>query len=308
MISYLPRSAPEQYLREETKVGPLVWDGEVRGLHHLRESILKAPEDEIAVELQYRNTWRGEVDIGIGFRYGGDLPGPVIEAVRATAYATMSLLNLQLDDHMVPAAPFSIREVLPGSGGGMDTGISVAVRNRQELDQDILEEALRCVPGVLMGSPYGEKFRVALELYAAHVTEVQVRVRFLLLVMAMESLAEPTTKHRAAMDLLDRWQQELAAETAKYEPSSEEFQSLDALTRELNFREEDSIRSQIRKLFGNLPGVEPDDAKVLQRRALRVYDKRSSLVHDGYLPADELPELESEARELLEKVFVCAIE
>jgi hypothetical protein len=237
-----------------------------------------------------------------------DLPGPVIEAVRATAYATMSLLNLQLDDHMVPAAPFSIREVLPGSGGGMDTGISVAVRNRQELDQDILEEALRCVTGVLMGSPYGEKFRVALELYAAHVTEVQVRVRFLLLVMAMESLAEPTTKHRAAMDLLDRWQQELAAETAKYEPSSEEFQSLDALTRELNFREEDSIRSQIRKLFGNLPGVEPDDAKVLQRRALRVYDKRSSLVHDGYLPADELPELESEARELLEKVFVCAIE
>ena len=41
---------------------------------------------------------------------------------------------------------------------------------------------------------------------------------------------------------------------------------------------------------------------------MRVYDKRSSLVHDGYLPADELPELESEARELLEKVFVCAIE
>jgi hypothetical protein len=71
VISYLPRSAPEQYLREETKVGPLVWDGEVRGLHHLRESILKAPEDEIAVELQYRNTWRGEVDIGIGFRPAG---------------------------------------------------------------------------------------------------------------------------------------------------------------------------------------------------------------------------------------------
>ena len=105
-----------------------------------------------------------------------------------------------------------------------------------------------------------------------------------------------------------RWQQELAAETAKYEPSSEEFQSLDALTRELNFREENSIRRQIRKLFGNLPGVEPDDARVLQRRALRVYDKRSSLANDGYLPADELPELESEARELLEKVFVCAIE
>jgi hypothetical protein len=47
---------------------------------------------------------------------------------------------------------------------------------------------------------------------------------------------------------------------------------------------------------------------LLQRRALRVYEKRSSLVHDDYLPADEPPELENEARELLEKVFVCAIE
>ena len=34
--------------------------------------------------------------------------------------------------------------------------------------------------------------------------------------------------------------------------SSQEFASLEALSRELNFREEDSIRSQIRKLFADL--------------------------------------------------------
>jgi hypothetical protein len=35
-----------------------------------------------------------------------------------------------------------------------------------------------------------------------------------------------------------------------------------------------------------------------------VYDKRSTLVHDGYLPTDELSTLEREARELLEMLFL----
>jgi hypothetical protein len=83
------------------------------------------------------------------------------------------------------------------------------------------------------------------------------------------------------------------------------FDSLDALANELVFRSEDSIRRQIRKLFASLPGTEEESAE-LQRRALRVYGKRSTLVHDGHIPAEELPDLEIEARELLEIVFTNA--
>ena len=155
---------------------------------------------------------------------------------------------------------------------------------------------------------YGEKLRVALELYAAHFTEQQVRVRFLLLVMAMESLAKPTVKHQIAIDLLDRWRKELAEKMRELDSSSEEFLSLEALSRELVFRSEDSIRAQVRKLFASLPGVDAAKATELQRRALRVYDKRSTLVHDGHLPAEELSTMETEARELLENVFASAIE
>ena len=78
---------------------------------------------------------------------------------------------------------------------------------------------------------------------------------------------------------------------------------LEALSRELLVRSEDSIRSQIRKLFASLPGVDAAEATKLQRRALCVYDKRSTLVHDGHLPNEELFTLEGEARELLEKLF-----
>lgn len=89
--------------------------------------------------------------------------------------------------------------------------------------------------------------------------------------------------------------------------SSEDFRSLEALSRELNFRADDSIRSQVRKLFANLGGIDSTECDQLQRNALRVYDKRSTLVHDGHLPDEELSTLEREARELLEKVFVSAM-
>lgn len=308
VLSYIQRSAPERYINEETKLGPLLWDGEMRGLHRVRDAVLKAPEDEIKVEWQYRNVHRGEVDICINFRFIGELPSPLIEALRATAYATMSLLNLHLHDYLTPAVPFQVRKVLPDGGGEIKATTTVAVHDRQILPKEALESTLSSIANVLFDSPYGEKFRVALELYAAHFNEQQLRVRFLLLVIAMEALAKPSAKHQVVLDLLCRWRQELETELGKYESSTEEYRSLEALCRELLFRSEDSIRGQVRKLFANIPGLTPAEVDVLQRRALRVYDKRSVLVHDGYLPSQELSKLEIEARELVEKVFAVAIE
>lgn len=124
----------------------------------------------------------------------------------------------------------------------------------------------------------------------------------------MESLAKPTRKHDVAINLLDRWQRELEHAMQTHDRSSQEFASLEALSRELSFREEDSIRSQVRKLFRGVTGASRVESDELERRALRVYDKRSTLVHDGHLPTDELTKLETEARELLERVLMSAVE
>lgn len=308
VLSYAQRSSPERYINEETKLGPLLWDGETRGLHHVRDTILKAPEDEIELRCQYRNVHRGEVDICINFNFNGKLPTPLIEALRATAYATMALLNLRLGDYLTPATPFQVRKVLPGGGGELESSILLAVHERQVLAKETLEPTVSSIGRILLDSPYGEKLRVALELYAAHFNEQQIRVRFLLLVIAMEALAKPSLKHQVALDLLSRLRCELDEEMMKYESSSEEYRNLEALRRELIFRREDSIRSRVGKLFASLPGLNSVEADQLQQRALRVYDKRSALLHDGHLPAQELSGLELEARELLEKVFVIDIE
>lgn len=205
LLSYVNRSAPERYLKEETKIGPLVWDGETRGLYRVRDSVLHDREDIVEVSFQYRNIQRGEIDICINFWFDGELPPPLLEALRATASAIMSLVNLQLEDYLTPAAPFQVRKVLPGGGSNMESSILFAVHARHVLTKESLDSTLSNIASVLLDSQYGAKLRVALELYAAHFNEQQVRVRFLMLVIAMESLAKPNTKHQVAIDLLGRW-------------------------------------------------------------------------------------------------------
>lgn len=108
---------------------------------------------------------------------------------------------------------------------------------------------------------YGDKYRVALELYTAQLNERQVRVRFILLIIAMEALAKPSKKHPVARKLLARWHQELDTEKSKYDAASEEYKSLNALSDEFDFRSRDSIKEQIRKLFADVPGVGDEERR-----------------------------------------------
>jgi len=308
VLSYVQRSAPECYVKEQTNVGPLLWDGETPGLHHVRDTILKAPEDAIELRLDHRYAYRGEVDICINFKFNGDLPAQLIEDLRAIAYSTMSLINLKLGDYLTPAAPFQLRKVFQGGQGQFTSMVALAVVSRSTIKQRTLEETISEIADIHRGSEYGEKLTIALELYAAHFTEQQVRVRFILLVIAMEALSKKSYKHQVARDLLDRWKEELKAEKDKYDRSSEEFKSLDDLHREIKWRAESSLGDGVRKLFAALPDVSNDERESLQRRAMAVYRQRSTLVHEGYMPIDDLPGLEKEARELVEILFRSVIE
>lgn len=307
ILSYDKRTAPERYISEETNYGPLLWDGNIEGLYIVRENILKSPEDTIEVKIKHRNADRGEVDIAINFKFLGEIPPDLIETLRSTTFAILSLINLQLGDCLTPSVPFQLSKVISKGSRQYDSNMVVEVKQRQTVLTERLQAVISGITNSLLNSVYGRKLRIALELYAAHFTEKQVRVRFLLLVIAMESLAKSTTKHQVAIDLLNNWKTELEGKMQKFEVSSEEYKNLNALSRELDFRSEDSIRSKIRKLFANLSGVDSEESNDLQKRALRVYDERSKLVHDGSLPTEDLCSLEVEARELLEKLFFCDI-
>lgn len=205
ILAYEQRSAPEQYTSEATSAGPLLWDGETRGFHRIRDTILKAPEDEVKVKCQYRNSHRGELDICINFVFTGEIPPALLEALRATTYAVASLINLTVQDFLVPTAPFQLRKVLPGGGGQMASALFLAVHNRKTLKQSDLQATVFHVASALKSPTFGPKLITALELYAAHFTESQARVRFLLLVVAMEALSSGSMKHDAAIELLRGW-------------------------------------------------------------------------------------------------------
>ncbi|MBX7432546.1 hypothetical protein JDV09_10585 [Mycobacterium sp. Y57] len=153
----------------------------------------------------------------------------------------------------------------------------------------------------------GEKYRTALELYAAHFNERQARVRFLLLVIAMEALAVASPKEQLALDLVDRWSAELIDEMAKYETTSSEYKTLNSLSGQVRRLKEKSIGAQIADLFENLSDVSADERKKLQRRAKDVYNARSKLIHDGYLPLGELRSFETEARKLVKLLLGAAV-
>jgi len=152
------------------------------------------------------------------------------------------------------------------------------------------------------------KLRTALELYEAYFYEKSSNARILTLVMALETLSGHESKHKVVLDLLEQWRPEVEQQKGKYSQDSEEHEALEALKRELMFRKEASLRSQIRKLVVDALVIAGNpDAQEVGRRAVKVYDKRSTLVHQGFLTQAELVETEREAREIVESVLKAKI-
>lgn len=148
------------------------------------------------------------------------------------------------------------------------------------------------------------KLRIALELYGAFFSEATENARFLTLVMVLEALSESEKRPDMVLDLLINFRGQIEDVESNYSKESNERVSLESLKRELTFRKEDSIRKQIRSLvFNTLSNNGDVDALEMAKQALKVYDKRSTLVHGGSLTLQELGSISSEARIIVERVL-----
>ena len=149
-----------------------------------------------------------------------------------------------------------------------------------------------------------QKLLVALELYAAYFTESSGNARFLTLIMALEALATGAPRTQRVLDLLDKWRKEADELLKSVDPNSDDAHSLQAVSRELLFRREDSIRGQVRNLVATTLSMNGGaDAAETAKRAVQVYDLRSTLVHEGKLNEHELSTAISEARSIVERVL-----
>ena len=279
-------------------VGPLVWRGGVPTLYSVRDLLLKAPEDVIPVTLEHEPPRRGEIDILVAVDVPGSLPRDAGNALRSIALALVALFNLRFRDHLVACAPIQVSAIVRG-GRQFDNSVTIAVERRDKPAMEAIQRTLKEFRDTVLAGPRASRLQTALELYGAQASERDSKVRFLLLVMALECLATPVVKHPAALRLIEKWRSEIAIEKERVAQSTPEHAALESLERELLFRRHDSIRSQVRRFMSAV--AEFDEGKAdLSGRAAKVYDKRSSLVHDGQIPSEELVDLEREALELVE--------
>lgn len=82
----------------------------------------------------------------------------------------MGLLNLHIRDFLVPALPFQIRRLNDDDTATASFVRSVWVQERQDLDAHELARSLDDIVRFLIDPTKGEKYRTALELYAALLT------------------------------------------------------------------------------------------------------------------------------------------
>lgn len=141
------------------------------------------------------------------------------------------------------------------------------------------------------------RFRIATDLYSAYYLENSPSSRLITLGMALEVLADPSSKHQAALQLIDRWKADIQRQKLALATDLEAVASLESLERELLVRKQASIRSRIRDTANRLaPYLSADEQHRLTENAVAIYDARSSLVHKGRLEDNKIHELVEKGR------------
>jgi len=102
----------------------------------------------------------------------------------------------------------------------------------------------------------------------------------------------------------EKWRKEAENILPTIAPESDDAASLQAIIRELLIRRQDSIRRQMRNLvLTTLVMSGEDDAAEAAKQVVRLYDLRSTLVHEGTLPQQKLSESLTEAKDLVDRIL-----
>lgn len=153
-----------------------------------------------------------------------------------------------------------------------------------------------------------KKLRISLDMYAAFYSEASPNAKFLTLIMALESLCEPVRRPEIVVTHIQKFQESIGKHISSLDEDSEEFIAFEALMREVDFRKGSSIRVQIRKLVHDaLKDSGNEDCLEVSKRAVKLYDKRSELVHNGEIKNENLSSLTGELRVIVERVLRCKI-
>jgi hypothetical protein len=305
---------PFQLARSITLTGleaPIIQTGGALSFTLTRQGewfILKVTDFELETEAEefVRRAWAGLARVllqrGIAFSASIAIDKPVMAADPAQAAINLGFASGQLVHGLVEGSIPSIYQtelqIMAITMGA--PSVSVGTQAADFLGA-FVEGAMAAHSDRLAAD---ERVRTAIDLYSAYWQETSSNGRFLTLVMALEALTIPTKKHQLVVGLLRKWRTEVEALRARAEPNLEEHDALEAISRELLFREESSIRSRVRELvFEAFAPAGTDAARDQAKRAVAAYDVRSALIHEGSIDAGVLAKATTDSREVLHKVL-----
>ncbi len=148
------------------------------------------------------------------------------------------------------------------------------------------------------------KLQLAFDLFSAYWYEYSNKARLVTLILVLESLMAHPLRHEVVVQLLERWKPVVEYRKKDFPPDSEEYHALESLEHELLFKKEDSLRRQVRSLvLQSLEFLGHDKPQELAKQAVWVYDQRSKLLHEGFLPEPLLSQATSTAKSVVELVL-----
>lgn len=154
-----------------------------------------------------------------------------------------------------------------------------------------------------------QRIETALSLFCAKSYEGSEGAKLLALVMALETLAERRERPALVLGFLEQWKREVSLYRSQLDEASEEYEALESLERELLFRKEASLRSSVRSLVRDtLEAAGDSNALEISRRAVGVYDARSTLLHEGRLSKKRLRRAVSDAEVIVAAVLKAKIQ
>lgn len=131
------------------------------------------------------------------------------------------------------------------------------------------------------------KEQLARELFVFALREESAPVKLIYFTTCLELLAPGMNRRANVIDAIENFRNHLTAIISNPATDAEDRTALMELQNEVGRKKEKSLKRRIRALAADLP---PELSQISQDRLSALYDARSRLVHEGYLPEKEISE------------------
>lgn len=143
LVSYCLRPRPEnQPAKVSSKNGPLIWHGNMNSGFWAGQLFIKAPEDNVKVEMVHEYPREGEVDIQLHIEttlnHSTDKIKDIVENI---SFSVLTYLNITAGELLIPVAPIQIRK-LEENKSEFNNLVEIFIKERKTYSVEFLQDVI----------------------------------------------------------------------------------------------------------------------------------------------------------------------